>query len=190
MVTLSSCLIWQIISFILPTNEYGCVAWTTLGKWACDRLREDADFGKKIIFSDQAYFDLGEYANKQNCLIWGTENPRAYNEKTANPKGVTVWCGFWSRGIIGPFFFENNQGEAVTINGDRYRAMLTELQRRILATFGFNRTAQRGAQPKLHSMFVPCFWRSHYHPQIWCRLATSELRFDTVGLLFVGCRQR
>ena len=32
MATLSSCLIWQIISFILPPNEYGCVyAWTTLG---------------------------------------------------------------------------------------------------------------------------------------------------------------
>ena len=29
-----------------------------------------------------------------------------------------------SRGIIRPFFFENKQGEAVTINGDRYRAML------------------------------------------------------------------
>ena len=81
---------------------------------------------KKIIFSDQAYFDLGEYANRQNCLIWGIENPRAYHEKTTNPKGVTVWCGFWSRGIIGPFFFENNQGEAVTINEDRYRAMLKE----------------------------------------------------------------
>ena len=38
--------------------------------------------------------------------------------------------------------------------------------------------------------FAPCFWRSHYQPQIWCRLASLELRFDTVGLLFVGCRQR
>ena len=28
--------------------------------------------------------------------------------------------------IIGPFFFENEQGEALTINGDRYRAMLNE----------------------------------------------------------------
>ena len=25
-----------------------------------------------------------------------------------------------------PFFFENEQGEAVTVNGDRYRAMLIE----------------------------------------------------------------
>ena len=31
MVTLSSCLIWQIISFILPPKENGCIyAWTTL----------------------------------------------------------------------------------------------------------------------------------------------------------------
>ena len=28
---------------------------------------------------------------------------------------------------IGPFFFENEQGEAVTVNIDRYRAMLNEL---------------------------------------------------------------
>ena len=50
-------------------------------KWACDRLTEDADFSKKIISSDGAHFDLGGYANKQNCLIWSTENPHAYIEK-------------------------------------------------------------------------------------------------------------
>ena len=43
-----------------------------------------------------------------------------------HPKRVTVWCGFWSRGIIGPFFIENEQGEAVTVNGDHYRVMLNE----------------------------------------------------------------
>ena len=35
-------------------------------------------------------------------------------------------CGFWSRDIIRPFFFESEQGETVTVNGDRYRAMLNE----------------------------------------------------------------
>ena len=43
-----------------------------------------------------------------------------------HPKRVTVWCGFWSRGIIGSFFFENEQGESVTVNNDRYRAILNE----------------------------------------------------------------
>ena len=97
-------------------------------KWACDRLTEDADFGKKkkIIFSDQAHFDLGGYVNKQNSYIWGTENPQPFIEKPTRPNRGTVWCGFWSRGIIGPLLFENEQGEAVTVNGDRYRAMLIE----------------------------------------------------------------
>ena len=79
-------------------------------------------------------------------------NPLAYSEKPTHPKQITVWRGFWFRGIIGPFFFENEQGEAVTLNGDRYRAMLNEfclqkLKRRILATFGVNRTALRATQP-------------------------------------------
>ena len=69
---------------------------------------------KKIIFSDEAHSDLGGYANKQNCPIWGTENTHAYIEKQMRPKRVTVWCGFWA------IFFENEQGENVTINGGRY----------------------------------------------------------------------
>ena len=79
---------------------------------------------KKINFLAEAYFDLGGYVNKQNCHILGTENPHAYLEKPTHPKRVTVWCEFRSRVIIGPIFFEDEQGEAVTVNGVRYRAML------------------------------------------------------------------
>ena len=51
-------------------------------KWACDRLPEDATFDKKkIIFADEAHFDLGGYVNNQNCHIWGTKTPHAYIEK-------------------------------------------------------------------------------------------------------------
>ena len=66
---------------------------------------------KKIIFSDEAHFELVGYVNKQNCCIWGIENP--------HPKRVTVWCRIWSRDIIRPFFFKNKQGEDVTVNGNR-----------------------------------------------------------------------
>ena len=47
-------------------------------------------------------------------------------EKPKHPKGVTGWCGFWSRGIINPFFFENEQREAITVNGDHSWAMLNQ----------------------------------------------------------------
>ena len=58
--------------------------------------------GKKIIFSDEAQFDLGKYVHKQNCHIWDTENPE-YNKKPTHLKQVTVLRGFWSRGITGQF---------------------------------------------------------------------------------------
>ena len=84
-------------------------------KWACDQLTEDADFGKKkIIFSDEAHFDLGGYVNKPNCSssTHTLKSRRTQNESLFGPD------------IIEPFVFEIEQGAAVTVNGDRYRAML------------------------------------------------------------------
>ncbi|EFN87925.1 hypothetical protein EAI_17175, partial [Harpegnathos saltator] len=62
----------------------------------------------------------------QNCRIWGSENPRVIVEKQMHPQRVIVWCGFWAGGIIGPFFFENAAGQAITVNGARYRDMIIQ----------------------------------------------------------------
>ncbi|GFX35808.1 putative DD41D transposase [Trichonephila clavipes] len=53
------------------------------------------DFHKRILFSDEAHFWLNGYVNKQ-----------------------------WAGGIIGPYF-KNDEGHNVTVNGGRYRAMIT-----------------------------------------------------------------
>lgn len=94
--------------------------------WALERLEEDEHFYRKIIFTDEAHFQLGGYVNKHNCRIWGTENPHVIVEKPMHPQRVTVWCGFWIGGIIGPFYFENEEERCVTVNGERYRAMITD----------------------------------------------------------------
>ena len=84
------------------------VLYTLEQSW--EILQKMMILAQKIIFSDETYFDFGGYVNKQNYRIWSTENPHAYIEKPTHPSPrVTVWCGFWSRGIIGPFFFENEQ---------------------------------------------------------------------------------
>ena len=50
------------------------------------RWYKRTDFGKKkVIFSDEAHFDVGGYVYKKNCRIWGTENPHAYIEKPTHP---------------------------------------------------------------------------------------------------------
>ena len=126
-VTLISCLIWQIISCILPLNEYGYVyAWIMLGSGPAINLQKMLILAKILSFPMKLILILAGMLTSKIIVFWGTENPHTYIEKPTHLKRVTVWCGYWSRGIIGQFFFENEQGEAVTVNGEHYRAMLNE----------------------------------------------------------------
>ena len=43
-----------------------------------------------------------------------------------HPQRITVWCGFWAGSIVGPYFFENEAGQAATVNGARYRDTITQ----------------------------------------------------------------
>ncbi|GFY27518.1 DDE_3 domain-containing protein [Trichonephila clavipes] len=79
----------------------------------------------KPLHSDEAHFWLNGYVNKQNCRIWSEANPQVYVETPLHPEKLTVWCALWAGGIIGPYFFKNDEGHNVTVNGDRYRAMIT-----------------------------------------------------------------
>ncbi|GFX64899.1 uncharacterized protein TNCV_450371 [Trichonephila clavipes] len=78
-----------------------------------------------ILRSDEAHFWLNGYVNKQNCRIWSEANPQVYVETPLHPEKLTVWCALWAGGIIGPYFFKNDEGHNVTVNGDRYRATIT-----------------------------------------------------------------
>ncbi|GFU79262.1 putative transposable element [Trichonephila clavipes] len=70
---------------------------------------------RRILFSDEAYFWLKGYVNKQNCRIWSEANPQVYLETPLHPEKLTVWCALWSGGIIGPYFFKN-EDHNVTVN--------------------------------------------------------------------------
>ncbi|GFX30805.1 putative DD41D transposase [Trichonephila clavipes] len=73
---------------------------------------------------DEAHFWLNGCVNKQNCRIWSEANPQVYVETPLHPEKLIVWCALWAGGIIGPYFFKNDEGHNVTVNGDRYRAMI------------------------------------------------------------------
>ncbi|GFU90895.1 uncharacterized protein TNCV_4922281 [Trichonephila clavipes] len=94
-------------------------------EWAQNEIAVVPDFQKRILFSDGAHFWLNGYVNKQNCRIWSEANPQVYVETPLHPEKLTVWCALWAGGIIGPYFFKNDEGHNVTVNGDRYRAMIT-----------------------------------------------------------------
>ncbi|XP_055308971.1 uncharacterized protein LOC129572881 [Sitodiplosis mosellana] len=151
---------WRILTKYLGLHAYKIVLTQELEpmdhekrrdfvEWVEGKEAADADFLKKVIFSDEAHFHLNGYVNRQNCRFWGSENPRETEEVSAHPARCTVWCGLWAGGIIGPYFFENDDGRAVSINGERYREMLqyffwSEIEGMDLSDIWFQ---QDGARP-------------------------------------------
>ena len=63
--------------------------------WVLKRYAVDNNFAKPIVFSDEAHFHLSGFVNKQNCRIWGNENPQIMQEREIHPLKIIVWCGFW-----------------------------------------------------------------------------------------------
>ncbi|GFW75682.1 hypothetical protein TNCV_4428651 [Trichonephila clavipes] len=94
-------------------------------EWAQNEIVVVPDFHKRILFSDEAHFWLNGYVNKQKCRIWSEANPQVYVKTPLHPEKLTVWCALWAGGIIGPYFFKNDEGHNVTVNGDWCRAMIT-----------------------------------------------------------------
>lgn len=83
---------------------------------------------QNLWMSDEAPFHLCGYVNKQNFRYWSANDPHELLEKPLHSEKVTVWCAMSSRAIVGPYFFEDDNGRTVRVNSERYADML--------ATFG------------------------------------------------------
>ena len=79
---------------------------------------------EKIIFSDESHVYLRSVPNKQNNREWLPEKPQASNAVPLHSPKVTVWCGITSSRVLGPYFFEDDTGSAVTVTKERYVEML------------------------------------------------------------------
>jgi hypothetical protein len=81
-------------------------------------LRRDANFFSRILFSDEAHFQLKGEINHQNFRYWSQTNPHWYREMPLHSPRITVWAAIGRRGVVGPVFIYG------TVNGDNYLEML------------------------------------------------------------------
>ena len=61
-----------------------------------------------------------------DCRFYGTENLLIIHELPFYAQKVTVWCRVCDDKIIGLFFFEDEAGETVSVNQQRYRDMKSD----------------------------------------------------------------
>ena len=119
-----------------------------------------------IFFSDQAHFHLSEHANKQNMRFWAPNQAHELIQQPLSQEKATVWCAVGKGGIVGPFFFENNDGNPLTVNSERYIQML---QRRFVSSIQRRRNIniqtavfQRDGAPPHCSNITLEYLRQHF----------------------------
>lgn len=113
----------QMVHQLLPIDHQSRL---TFSQRLLQLSNEIPDFYAKLLMSDEAHFHLSGHVNKQNSRFWATENPQILHETPLHPQKVTVWCAVCSLTVIGPYFFEDEDGDTVTVNGERYRHMLED----------------------------------------------------------------
>ena len=101
----------QLRMFVVLWKKWKKLASSSINQ----SVTEDTDFGKKNHF-----FIWSSFWSWRVCKQ-PTENPQAYVEKLTHPKRVTVWCGFWSRGIIRKWARSGRYSQWQSLSGNAER---------------------------------------------------------------------
>ena len=120
--------------------------------------------------------------------IWGSENPQVIKERQL----FTVWCALWSEVMIGPYFFENNDGKTVTVNSERYDHMITDIFLPAIKEYKLDNMwfKQDGAICQTIRANMALLQETFTSRVISRKLATKIMRFNTIRLLSLGLRER
>ena len=89
----------------------------------CEQMFAQIPPNAAFFSSDEAHFHLSGSVNKQNFRYWAANNPKIIHERPLHSPKVTVWCAVSQFGVVGPYFFEEEE-VTVTVNSTRYVSML------------------------------------------------------------------
>ena len=93
-------------------------------QWFCDKIDAVPDFLDNVWFSDEAHFLLSGHVNSKNNIFWGSTSPEHCLQRPLHSLKCTAWVAISKHGIIGPFWFEDDNEQCVTINTERYVQVL------------------------------------------------------------------
>ena len=77
-----------------------------------------------IFFSDEVHCHLRGNINKQNMCYWSQAHPHEHTYQLLSQEKVIVWSAIGRNGIIGPYSFEDESGNRVAMDTNRYIALM------------------------------------------------------------------
>ena len=89
-------------------------------RWVLNRVENQDDWHKNILFSDEAVFHVNGSVNRHNLHYWSVENKNQIYPKGQDRKSVTIWCFLGPNGVIGYNISQSN------MNSERYHGIIQE----------------------------------------------------------------
>ena len=105
-------------------------------QWFKSKIKEDPDFFQNVWFINEAHFSLSGHANNKNSVFWWSQAPDEVLQRPLHSVKCTAWVAVSKHCIIRPFWFENDVGETITINKERYIVVLNKFWRTLCASRG------------------------------------------------------
>ena len=139
-------------------------------------------------------FLLSGHANSKNNVFWGSKVPDEVLQTTLHFVKCTAWVAMNKLGIIGPYWFEDDDDRSQTVNKGRYMAVLNKYWASLGRRRGVLRVSQwfqqDGATP--HTAYEILAWlRQRFEERLMSRRCDEEwaphspdlnpLRFLSVG---------
>lgn len=91
-------------------------------RWLVASCRENPNFLRNIIWSDESNFSNSGMFNRKNMHYWSRENPLlAYPSHPQTRFSLSVWCGLIGSKVVGPLFYHG------TLTGARYVNFMVEV---------------------------------------------------------------
>ena len=106
------------LSISQELSKSDCLQRLEFCRWFLGKCSSCPSFIGNISWSDEAHFYLHGLPNRQNHRHWGKNPPEKTLEIPLHSPKVTVWCALSAQGIIGPIFFEDGDGETVTVTSE------------------------------------------------------------------------
>ena len=151
----------------------------TMCAWFLRQVREEEDFFRSVWFSDESHFYLSGTVNSRNYVHWASEKPDEVIERNLHVTKATAWVALSAQGVIGPFWFCNEDGATETVTADRYMNVFSRFWRALGRSCGHKARGQQwfmqdGAAP--HTARRVLTWLTdHFEGRVFSRFTEKTL---------------
>lgn len=149
------------LSTVQPLYENDNVQRLNFCNLLLNRINNDGDFVRRILWSDECMFTRDGVFNTHNNHFWADENPHAFREYGHQRRfSVNVWLGIINHEVVGPIYLPHR------LDGNAYIQVLEQVIDEMPLNVRANMFYMHDGCPA-HSGRIVTEWLEEHFPNRW-----------------------